>query len=248
MRRAGEISRRGTSRASALTPKVIFGSSLALWLRADSGITIGTGVSAWADLSGNARHALQATGGNQPAYSASGLNGKPAVVFDNADDELANLSSWLADGSAYTVYMVGKCTVDPDSLNSQTMFRIQSSGGTQSVLQMRFSAGVYGVQTDGVAVAVNLSPGPFGVGTNSWYAVWGSDGSGGGANFTSRIKGVAKTTSGDASNISNINGYKIERHTNGWSCGEVIAVNALASGAQHSAAENYIRSFWGAFP
>lgn len=53
-------------------PKTILGSNLLLWLRADLGISIGTGVSAWADQSGNGNNFVQATGANQPTYFASG--------------------------------------------------------------------------------------------------------------------------------------------------------------------------------
>ena len=63
------------------------GASLALWLRADKGITLnGSTVSAWADQSGNGRHATQGAGSKQPAYvaSTSGLNGQPSMLFSTA--------------------------------------------------------------------------------------------------------------------------------------------------------------------
>jgi len=53
-----------------------------LWLRADLGITISTGVSRWADQSGNGNHALQATSGQQPTYLPNGgPTGGPALGF-----------------------------------------------------------------------------------------------------------------------------------------------------------------------
>lgn len=60
--------------------------NLAAWYRADQGITIATGVSQWNDISGNARHLTQGTGGAQPLFVASAVNGKPAVRCDGADD------------------------------------------------------------------------------------------------------------------------------------------------------------------
>lgn len=62
------------------TPREI---ATALWLDAadSSTITIGTGVSQWADKSGNSRHAVQNTGGNQPAYTANAQNNLSAVTF-----------------------------------------------------------------------------------------------------------------------------------------------------------------------
>ncbi|MGD1959541.1 MAG: T9SS type A sorting domain-containing protein [Fulvivirga sp.] len=54
-----------------------------LWLRSDIGITQSGTVSAWADQSGNGLNAVQATGGLQPAYTASNanLNGLPSISF-----------------------------------------------------------------------------------------------------------------------------------------------------------------------
>jgi hypothetical protein len=59
----------------------------ALWLDAAdlSTITIATGVSEWRDKSGNARHASQATPGNQPAYSSSAFQGMPGVSWDGTN-------------------------------------------------------------------------------------------------------------------------------------------------------------------
>lgn len=50
------------------------------WLRGDRGITLNGGnVAAWADQSGNGNNAVQATAGNQPAFSATGYDGLPCV-------------------------------------------------------------------------------------------------------------------------------------------------------------------------
>jgi hypothetical protein len=74
--------------AAPITPLSILG-SLAWWVRADLGITIGTGVSAWADQSGNNVNFAQGTGGFQPLFVASAINGKPAVRGDGVDDLLS---------------------------------------------------------------------------------------------------------------------------------------------------------------
>ena len=56
-----------------------------VWLRADLGVTFtGTAASAWADQSGTAHDASQATGANQPTFSATAMNGFPAIVGDGA--------------------------------------------------------------------------------------------------------------------------------------------------------------------
>lgn len=56
---------------------------LVLWTRADLGITIATGVSAWTDQSGTGNNLAQPTGANQPAFTASvaALGARPALTY-----------------------------------------------------------------------------------------------------------------------------------------------------------------------
>lgn len=81
---------------------------LALWLRADRGITLnGSNVSGWADLSGNGNDVSQSTTASQPPYVASGINGRPAVNFLNPTflrNTATNLG--IAAGSPYSVFLV----------------------------------------------------------------------------------------------------------------------------------------------
>lgn len=73
----------------ALDPlSIVTSKNAKLYLIGDLGITIGTGVSAWADQSGNSAHASQGTAGFQPSYNLTGLNGKGTVLFDGSDDFL----------------------------------------------------------------------------------------------------------------------------------------------------------------
>lgn len=50
-----------------------------LWLRADLGITVATGVSQWADQSGNGNHVVQATPVRQPEFNNNLYEGLPGV-------------------------------------------------------------------------------------------------------------------------------------------------------------------------
>lgn len=71
--------------APASTPLTIITSvSVTQWVRGDLGITIGTGVSAWADQSASAKNFTQATGGAQPTYTASDatLNNQSTLTCD----------------------------------------------------------------------------------------------------------------------------------------------------------------------
>ena len=79
----------------------------ALWLDADSPSSItlnGSTVSQWNDKSGNGRHATQATAANQPAYSATGFNGKPAVAFDGINDYIVTNAADYSVGAIFLVY------------------------------------------------------------------------------------------------------------------------------------------------
>lgn len=74
-------------RSKQFDPRTIQG--LWAWWDAgdDSTITTSTGVSAWADKSGNGRTASQAVGNNQPARNTT-INGRKVLTFDGTNDTL----------------------------------------------------------------------------------------------------------------------------------------------------------------
>lgn len=72
-------------RGSHWSPRALSG--LVLWVRSDLGITLGTGISAWADQSGNGNNLVQATGTKQPAYVASGGANNTAYSDGDATDD-----------------------------------------------------------------------------------------------------------------------------------------------------------------
>ncbi len=65
-------------------PGSICGSQL--WLKADTGVSGTTAVSAWADQSNHNHNAIQNTAINQPALSTSGINFNPAITLNGIDD------------------------------------------------------------------------------------------------------------------------------------------------------------------
>lgn len=82
-------------RASGFNPKSISG--LYAWYDAADATTItqATGVSAWADKSGNGRTCSQATGANQPAYVLAGQNGKNVIDFASSTYRITtNGTAW----------------------------------------------------------------------------------------------------------------------------------------------------------
>lgn len=110
--------------AAPFTPASIAG--LALWLRGDLGISIGTGVSAWADQSGSGdmnKNAVQATGALQPTVTASDVNygGKQTLAFGGT--QYLNSGTWttpLAQPSTW--YAVGHIA------NGASGFKIMTDG------------------------------------------------------------------------------------------------------------------------
>ena len=81
------------------------------WWRADLGTTVATGVSAWADQSGNGFAMTQGTGSSQPTLVAAhaALNNQAALSFDLTDSFAVDLDSVTAKD--YTVFFV----IDPTS-------------------------------------------------------------------------------------------------------------------------------------
>ena len=82
-------------RVSGFNPKSISG--LYAWYDAAdaTSITLATGVSSWADKSGNGRTCSQATGANQPAYVLAGQNGKNVIDFASSTFRMVtNGTAW----------------------------------------------------------------------------------------------------------------------------------------------------------
>ncbi|MFM6607180.1 MAG: hypothetical protein ACKPH3_24430 [Dolichospermum sp.] len=80
-----------------------------LWLDAADSSTIilnGSTVSQWRDKSGNERHATQATAANQPAYQATGLNGRPTIGFDGTNDALLSSFSLALPATVIVVFRI----------------------------------------------------------------------------------------------------------------------------------------------
>jgi RHS repeat-associated protein len=96
------------------TPSSIGGDLLA-WYSAN-GLTGGTTLQTWSDLSGNARHLTQNNAPNRPAVIANGWGTLPTVRFDGV--RFMTTPAWSAapigTNAAYTVLAVVRSSADPN--------------------------------------------------------------------------------------------------------------------------------------
>lgn len=96
-------------------------------------VTVETGVSLWADQSGQGNDVLQATTSKQPAYDAA--TGK--LTFDGSDDELLAADAGftgIAANSGGTAFVVGSMT---NSVGFHAFFELSDARGTSNrVLHM----------------------------------------------------------------------------------------------------------------
>jgi hypothetical protein len=104
--------------------------NLSLWLKAYLGVTTNaSGVSLWADQSGNGNDATQSNPSREPQWVQNVLNGKPTVRLDGVNDfmALAAGSGGIAQSADSTIYIVYQ--VDP------------TGPGTMSLLSRGFTSG-----------------------------------------------------------------------------------------------------------
>lgn len=94
-----------------------------IWLRADRGVTVATGVSSWADQSGNGNHVVQATSSRQPALMSSLYNGLPGIWWGTPSStattcKLTSVSSFTVVGDYEWIAVVHMSTEDLAALNA----------------------------------------------------------------------------------------------------------------------------------
>ena len=135
-------------------------SGLGLWLRADLGVvTSGSNVSQWNDLSGNGNNAIQATGGYQPVYVASQLNGQPVLRFNAGNTTYLRIPNHTTlNSGSMTIYAVAKRTTTP----SYAMV-VQKMNGGDNQYGLGFESGSPRYITGGNYVLGTLASGTFGV-------------------------------------------------------------------------------------
>jgi hypothetical protein len=144
----------------------------ALWLDANDSGTIalnGSTVSQWSDKSGNNRHATQAVGANQPGYSATAFNSKPALTWPVVTPA-TTVNVWLdtpafsaADGSRrFASFLVGRLQTGLADvrrmMQSRTDFQYYYLGMNSGAATLAFIAGVAALPSNFISSAAINSP------------------------------------------------------------------------------------------
>jgi len=116
--------------------------SLKLWLNAGAGTsttTNGAAVSSWNDQSGWGYHVTQATTANQPLYTASSVNGQPAITFDGANDYFSRTSYPLfaTNTSPLTVFVV----FNPTDVSTQRFLLHNPQSNCSNNLELGYHTG-----------------------------------------------------------------------------------------------------------
>lgn len=141
----------GARALGGMSPATILGATLEQWCRADS-VTLATGVSVFADLSGKARPYLQATAGSQPAYQATGgPNGTPRLV-GNTTSRIMNCAGYTPGPGLYMWAVISQLTW----INSRFLLGAAAGGINQAVYQASVTPSLQG-RTDAGFTPLNAA-------------------------------------------------------------------------------------------
>lgn len=120
-------------------------SGIKLWLDANQmGLSDGTSVTTWSDVSGSANDFSQSTSGNKPVFHTNIINGLPAVQFDGSDDFMSHTGTIAAQ--PVSVFIVTQPTANTSSQKTYACFT-HSSGGSYFVVA-RLSTNFWGTFTN----------------------------------------------------------------------------------------------------
>jgi hypothetical protein len=235
-------------------------SGAALWLDASQQNTIftdagttpvttsGQSIYQWNDLSGNNRHAIQATSGNRPTWvpPASGQNGLGAISF-NGSSSFFDTSMSLNGLSSFSIFLVAKSA---------------TSGGWQSALRQQSGFQGFFVMpwtSNGGAVSPRIILGYDG-GTTTPNTVALTNGAfnlisfirNSGVSNVANVNGVLSSTrSANTASLSESVNLSIGRYPQpvaeyfSGSIAEIVIFNRALSPSETSSVESYLKTKWG---
>lgn len=213
---------------SSFLPTDIAG--IQFWSRADMGVTGSAPVTAWDDISGNARHLSSSNG---PAFSATGgPNSTPMLDADGSD--------WMDSTSfslAFPIHVFMIVRIDSNDNNDRVMaFGTVSDAATMTgtTLQQNF----------GSAAGNSISPS-----TGTWYLV---ESFANGASSFMRLNGGAKSDGTNPGTNAISSGFTIfnrPQHNRPADCAiaEIVMYNAEITGADLAQLMAYFSNRYGLF-
>ena len=221
----------------ASAPMSIFGASLVAWYRADLGISLGTGVSAWADQSGNGNNLQESTGALQPVYmTAGGANGRPYLVGAQAT-LLKSVAAFPVLTGPFEQFFIVRATSSvlavPGYLNDF---------GNNTCIAFQTVTGSTAQQYNGSLSSTVAIP----IGTDFLLeSIW--NGASSGLTVNNTTNETSSPTSPTNTAGANLTLMNYAGGASGW-VGfyyETFIINALATVAQRAAVRSYVASFYG---
>ena len=138
--------------------------SPSFFVRTDRGITVATGVSSWADQSGNGRTPVQATGAKQPAYATHSAPNMPTVTFNSAANQVLTVAATAIAVTGWTMAAVAQFNV---ACQSAACYSVSFGAATNGNSLKVDTAPKRNVQARGV---VDREDGNATTATESWIA------------------------------------------------------------------------------
>jgi hypothetical protein len=241
----GRASRR-LSGGNIVTPKTIFGSALAWWFDSSMGVTQAGTVSQILDQSGNSRTFSQATAGKRPTYNAtdSAFAGRPSIQHIAASATFLQAAAFNL--GTYTVYLVatglstasqyfwarGAATDDYLFGNSPAIFSVIRDGSGASAWSTGATWGDFGTTPKTIRVEMG--------GTHVTHKGYLN----GVSTFTTSVIATDPGT-GVTSAVLNIGDDGAGGAPADFKWASFVGVVGVASAAQSTAMENYLRARYG---
>jgi hypothetical protein len=225
-------------------------SSLQAWLKADNGITFGTGssVASWTDMSGNGNNATQATSSAQPILTNGAINGLPSINFNGTNQCLVLPAGFANYTAGATIFIV----TNPTNLVEKARWLSLGNGGPSGLFgDGEFGFYEYPTDSQSIPYVISSSGGDSSVAssvTQNQYQVIETiqNGSAGTGNaYTNGLPPIQ--TAGTLNAIANVtrNTNLIGQYTGGGNffqgyIAEILIYNVALTASQRAAIETYL--------
>lgn len=243
----------GVSRHPGFSPVAVPG--LSLWLRADLGTTIATGVSSWADQSGKGFSATQGTGTKQPSVVTNSVSGRKMLRFTAASSQSMATSAMaaLSGASSVTLFVVtanwsggGILLEYGPSSGSNASFEADYNLTTANNLNMNCNGSGANNTTNGFDAHLTIGSNT----PNQWNAVYNF--AAGSNQVAARYNRAAQTlsTGGTAttgtlgSQSLFLGGRNNGAFFAGADLGELLVYKGTLTAAQIAQVEGYLKAYW----